>query len=134
MEHVGIADLAGRDYSELSGGQRQRVLIARALATQPDVLVLDEPTHGMDLPSEHALLELVQKLQAEAGLTVVLVSHLLGSVADAAQSIAIISNGRLDVGTRDEVLTAEHLSLLYGTPVEVLNVHGRTAIWAGRPV
>lgn len=128
MAQVGIEALARRDYTQLSGGQRQRVLIARALATQPNVLVLDEPTHGMDLPSEHALLELVRKLQTENGLTVVLVSHLLGSVADAAQSIAIIAGGRLETGTREEMLSASRLSSLYGVEVRVENVQGRSAI------
>lgn len=128
MAQVGIEGLAQRDYTQLSGGQRQRVLIARALAIQPDVLVLDEPTHGMDLPSEHALLELVRKLQRENGLTVVLVSHLLGSVAEAAESIAIISGGKLEVGTRAEMLSAERLSRLYGLDVRVESVNGRSAI------
>jgi ABC-type cobalamin/Fe3+-siderophores transport system ATPase subunit len=98
------------------------------LATEPDILVLDEPTHGMDLPSEHALLELVRKLQRERGITVVLVSHLLGSVADAAESIAIIAAGRLDVGPRDELLSAEHLTRLYGVPVHVHTLEGKTTI------
>jgi ABC-type Mn2+/Zn2+ transport system ATPase subunit len=128
---VGIEELARRDFSELSGGQRQRVLIARALATEPDVLVLDEPTHGMDLPSETGLLELLRRLQAERGLTVVLVSHLLGSVADSAQRIAIIAGGRLEVGTREEMLSAERLTQLYGVPVEVHRVEGRFAVFAG---
>jgi iron complex transport system ATP-binding protein len=107
------------------------VLIARALATEPDVLVLDEPTHGMDLPSETGLLELLRRLQAERGLTVVLVSHLLGSVADSAQRIAIIAGGRLEVGTREEMLSAERLTQLYGVPVEVHRVEGRFAVFAG---
>jgi ABC-type Mn2+/Zn2+ transport system ATPase subunit len=131
MAQVGIEALARRDYTELSGGQRQRVLIARALATEPDILVLDEPTHGMDLPSEHALLELVRRLQREQGLTVVLVSHLLGSVAEAAESIAIIAQGRLDVGTRAEMLSEEHLSKLYGARVLVHRIEGHTAIVMG---
>jgi ABC-type Mn2+/Zn2+ transport system ATPase subunit len=133
LAQVGIADLARSDYPQLSGGQRQRVLIARALATEPDVLVLDEPTHGMDLPSETSLLDLVRRLNAEQGLSVVLVSHLLGSVADAAQSIAIISGGTLEVGTREEMLSAERLSRLYGVPVRVHRVDGRSAVFVESP-
>ncbi|MFN3653435.1 MAG: metal ABC transporter ATP-binding protein [Armatimonadota bacterium] len=131
LDQVGIGDLARRSYTELSGGQRQRVLIARALATEPDVLVLDEPTHGMDLPSEHGLLELVRRLHAEQGLAVVLVSHLLGSVAESAQRIAIIAHGRLEEGPREEMLSAERLTRLYGMPVGVYMVNGRCAILPG---
>jgi ABC-type Mn2+/Zn2+ transport system ATPase subunit len=131
MEHVGIADLARRNYPELSGGQRQRVLIARALATEPDLLVLDEPTHGMDMPSEHALLELVRMLHSQDGLAVVLVSHILGSVADLAQRIAIISGGTVEEGPRAEMLSAERLSRLYGMEVRVHDLDGRCAIVPG---
>jgi len=130
LEQVGLTEIGRRDYSQLSGGWRQRVLIARALATEPDVLVLDEPTHGMDLPSETALLGLLRRLNAERGLTIVLVSHLLGSVADAAQSIAIISGGTLEVGTREEMLSSERLTRLYGVPVQVVRVAGRSAVFA----
>lgn len=132
LDHVNIGDLAGRNYPELSGGQRQRVLIARALATEPDLLVLDEPTHGMDLPSEHSLLELVRYLHREDGLAVVLVSHLLGSVADSAQQIAIIAHGRLEEGPTDAMLSAERLSRLYDMPVAAHRIEGRWAIVPGR--
>ena len=131
MEHVGIAELARRNYPELSGGQRQRVLIARALATEPDLLVMDEPTHGMDLPSETGLLELVRMLHTQDRLAVVLVSHLLGSVADLAQRIAIIAGGRLEEGPRAEMLSAERLSRLYGMEVRVYDLEGRCAILPG---
>ncbi|HTE17459.1 MAG TPA: metal ABC transporter ATP-binding protein [Armatimonadota bacterium] len=134
LAQVGIEHLARRDYPELSGGQRQRVLIARALATEPDVLVLDEPTHGMDLPSEHGLLELVRTLHKENQLTVVLVSHLLGSVAESSQWIAIIASGRLEVGSRDEMLTEERLGRLYGMPVRVHNMDGRCAVLVGNAI
>jgi ABC-type Mn2+/Zn2+ transport system ATPase subunit len=131
LEHVGIADLARRSYRDLSGGQKQRALIARALATQPDVLVLDEPTNGMDLASEHSLLELIRRLHDEDKITVVLITHLLSNVANSARRIAIISHARLDVGTREEMLTAERLEKLYDMPVRVENLGGQYAILAG---
>lgn len=134
LEHVGIVHLSKASYRDLSGGQKQRALIARALATEPDVLVLDEPTNGMDLASEHALLELVQTLHQEDQLTVALVSHLLANVANCAHRIAIIAGGRLDEGPREEMLTTEHLSRLYGMEVQVREIDGRCAIiTGGRP-
>jgi ABC-type Mn2+/Zn2+ transport system ATPase subunit len=134
LESVGISHLAARNYPELSGGQKQRVLIARALATEPDLLILDEPTHGMDMPSEHTLLELVRHLHTTERLTVVLVSHLLGSVADSADRIAIIASGRIEEGPRAEMLTAERLSRLYEMEVRVVTVEGRWAILPGNGV
>jgi ABC-type Mn2+/Zn2+ transport system ATPase subunit len=132
LERVGIADLAGRGYGELSGGQRQRCLIARALAAEPDVLVLDEPTNGMDLSSEHALLELIRDLHDNSGLTVVMVTHLLSNVANYAHRIAIIADERLQVGPRDEMLTEERLTELYHTPVIVDRVGSHIAIVPAR--
>jgi len=131
MEQVGIGHLARASYRDLSGGQKQRALIARALATEPDVLVLDEPTNGMDLVSEHALIELASTLHEKNRLTVILVSHLLANVANCAQRIAIIANGALDVGPREELLTTEHLSRLYAMEVKVMDIDGRCAIITG---
>ena len=131
LEHVDIADLGRRSYSELSGGQRQRVLIARALASEPNLLMLDEPTRGMDMPSEHALLGTIRKLHREDRLTVVLVSHILGSIADLAERIAIISAGRVEEGARPEMLSEERLSRLYGMEVKVYNLEGGCAILPG---
>jgi ABC-type Mn2+/Zn2+ transport system ATPase subunit len=131
LEHVGIAHLAGASYRDLSGGQKQRALIARALATEPDVLVLDEPTNGMDLASEHALLELVGTLHVEDRLTVILVSHLLANIANVSHRIAILAEGQVDEGPREKMLTTEHLSRLYGMDVQVHAIDGRCAIIAG---
>jgi ABC-type Mn2+/Zn2+ transport system ATPase subunit len=131
MERVGIVDLARRGYGELSGGQRQRTLLARALAGEPDLLVLDEPTNGMDMSSEHALMELIRDLHDRSGLTVVMITHLLENVANYADRIAIIAGEHLEVGQRDEMLTEARLSKLYGIPVLVDRVGERIAIVPG---
>lgn len=128
LAHVGISHLAERSYRDLSGGQKQRALIARALATEPDVLILDEPTNGMDLASEHGLLELARTLHDDDGLTVIIVSHLLANVANYSQQIAIIAAGALEVGPRVEMLSTERLSRLYGMNVRVYDLDGRCAI------
>jgi ABC-type Mn2+/Zn2+ transport system ATPase subunit len=128
LDRVGIAGLASRSFTQLSGGQKQRTLIARALAAEPDLLVLDEPTNGMDLPSEHALLELIADLHQRTRLTVVMITHLLSNVANYAGRIAIIADAKLEAGDHDEMVNAERLSRLYHTPVFVQQIHGRYVI------
>jgi len=130
-EHVGIAPLLDRRYRTLSGGQKQRTLIARALAAEPTVLVLDEPTNGMDLPAEHAMMELVRRLHVEDGLTIVMVSHLLNVVASYVARLAIVGRGRLEVGPIATMLTTEKLSALYGTPVRVHRLNGTAIVLPG---
>ena len=130
-EHVGISDLLARRYRTLSGGQKQRTLIARALAAEPTVLVLDEPTNGMDLPAEHAIMELVRRLHIEDRLTVVMVSHLLNVVASYVARLAIVGNGRLEVGPVATMLTAERLTALYGTTVRVHRLDGVAVVLPG---
>jgi zinc transport system ATP-binding protein len=132
LERVGIADLARRGLAELSGGQRQRALIARALATEPEILVLDEPTNGMDLASEHALLELIDQLHRASDLTVLMVTHLLNNVANYAERVAILCDGRLEAGERDVMLSEARLSRLYRMPVRVDRRDGLLLIAAER--
>jgi ABC-type Mn2+/Zn2+ transport system ATPase subunit len=131
LDHVGIADLANRQYRELSGGQKQRVLIARALAGEPAVLVLDEPTNDMDLASEHAIMELVKQLRETDGITVVMVSHLLNVVANYADHLAILDDSTRVIGELSEVLTSENLTRLYGVPVRVDVCAGQLVVLTG---
>lgn len=131
LEHVSVENLRGAAFKDLSGGQKQRVLIARALASAPDVLVLDEPTNGMDLSSRLAILELIGRLHAEDRLTVVMVSHLLDDVANHVGRLAIVEKEFFQVGTVEEVLTGANLSALYGMRVDVRSIDGRTVIVAG---
>jgi len=128
LEQTGISDLARQPFHALSGGQRQRTLIARALASEAPLMVLDEPTNGMDLASETVLLELLARLHQEQGLTVVLVTHLLHSAAAVAKQIGILHEGRLRVGPLAELLTSEMLTTVYGMPVEVHQLGRRLAI------
>ena len=79
LARVGLRDLSRERFSALSGGQRQRVMVARALHRQPDVLVLDEPTNGVDLLTRHALRHLMRELNGE-GVAVLLITHLLGEI------------------------------------------------------
>ena len=131
LEHVDLHDLGGAAFRQLSGGQKQRTLIARALASDPDVLVLDEPTNGMDLSSRLSILDLINHLHVHDRLTVIMVSHLLDDVANHVQRLAIVERDVFQVGTVAEVLTGSNLSALYGMHVDVRRVDGRVVILAG---
>jgi ABC-type Mn2+/Zn2+ transport system ATPase subunit len=134
MEAADILDLAERRFQALSGGQRQRALIARALATGANFLVLDEPTDGMDLGSQDAILRLMARLNEEEGLTVVFVSHLLNEVANTVDRLAVIHEGRFDHGSVAEMMTPERLGAVYQVPVRVERVDGAlVVIPGGRP-
>ncbi|MEP6756900.1 MAG: ABC transporter ATP-binding protein [Chthonomonadales bacterium] len=126
--HVGITDLANRPYPNLSGGQKQRALIARALVGKPNLLILDEPTNGMDLASERAIMELVRHLHDSDGITVLMVSHLLNTVVNYSQRIAIVGDGIIREGEITEMITSEALSSLYSLPIQVLEIDGRRVI------
>jgi ABC-type Mn2+/Zn2+ transport system ATPase subunit len=93
LEHVGLSTAAGRPYWELSGGQKQRVLIARALAAEPTILFLDEPTAGVDSRAELAITELLAQLNRERNMTVVLVSHHVGRIAAALDALIEVDDG-----------------------------------------
>ncbi len=124
MEQIGIADLARLPFRELSGGQKQRVLIARALATDPDLLLLDEPTNGLDLPTEHAIMELLQRIHSERKITIVFVTHLLSLAANSATHLALFHEGQVTAGEISELLTEQKLSATYQTPISVHELNG----------
>jgi ABC-type Mn2+/Zn2+ transport system ATPase subunit len=127
---VGVEELAKRPFDALSGGQKQRTLIARALAGRPSVLLLDEPTAGMDLPGTRSVLSLLRRLHRD-GLTIVLVTHRLNEVANTARRVALFTEEGLEVGPVQEVLTPTSLTRLYGVPVRTALVEGSLIILEG---
>ena len=110
LRATGAEDFARKKFSELSGGQKQRVLIARALATKPDVLVLDEPTAGVDAAATHALLEFISRIHAERNLTILLVTHDLPLVRKHAQQVVWLHQGQVLRGTAAELLSRERMA------------------------
>lgn len=128
LEAVGLQDRQQAPFRTLSGGQKQRTLIARALAAEPDLLVLDEPTSGMDLGSEQSVMELVSRIHHERHLTVLMVSHQLNTVARWVKHMGLVHDGHVDFGTRDEILTGEHLSEVYGAGTRVVDVEGHPMV------
>jgi ABC-type Mn2+/Zn2+ transport system ATPase subunit len=130
LAQVGLTALERRQIRFLSGGERQRMLIARALVSEPTILVLDEPTNGMDLAATTQILALVRQLRREQGITVLLVSHALNEVANEVDHIALVVGGRFRLGTAREILTGEMLTAMYGIPVEVAHFGGRHVVMA----
>ena len=107
---VGAEEFGRQRFAELSGGQRQRVLIARALATRPDVLMLDEPTAGVDLAATQAVLEFISRIVKLRNITVLLVTHDFALVHDHAEEVIWLHHGRVLHGTAAELLTPEGLA------------------------
>ncbi|WP_243859815.1 metal ABC transporter ATP-binding protein [Amycolatopsis arida] len=113
MDRVGVADLADEPLDELSGGQRQRVFLARALAQEADLLVLDEPFTAVDARTEAVLLDLLTELCGQ-GRSVVAVHHDLRTVRDRFDHAVLLAGGLVADGPCAEVLTPEHLERAYG--------------------
>jgi iron complex transport system ATP-binding protein len=121
MELTSTLDLAERRVGELSGGEQQRVLLARALAQDSPVMLLDEPTTHLDLQHQSNLLNLVRKLAQEKNLTVLMVLHDLNLASLYADQVALMLAGRIyAIGQPSDVLTSENLTSVYHVPVIVI--------------
>lgn len=132
LMHLDIYDLAKKQYSELSGGQKQRTLIARALVCDPDVLILDEPTDGLDVNSQIAIMKLITHFHQEHKLTIMLVSHHLSVVVNYANRIALIEKGIFQIGEVDEILNQKNLKKLYNKQIEIRDINGEKVILTGQ--
>jgi len=119
LDSLGIGALAGADYTRISGGQRQLVLIARALAQEAPILVMDEPTASLDFGNQTLVLERIRALAAD-GYGVLLSTHDPDHALLVAHRVAIIAGGGLSAsGPTGDVITGAVLSRIYGTPVRV---------------
>ncbi len=124
MERVGVWPLRDQPFGKLSGGQRQRVLLARALVNYPELLLLDEPTAGVDVSATNTVYALLRRLH-QMGITIVVVSHDVGVVASYADTIACINKRLVAHGRPQEVLSSAELTAMYGCDVAFFH-HGRT--------
>jgi len=131
LARVGLDSLWERSFGTLSGGQRQRTLIARALASEPALLALDEPTNGMDPSAELSAMDLLRDLHGAGGIAVVMVSHRLEAVANYARRLAFVDKdqGLWKVGPLEEMLRPDALGRLYGRDVVVRQEGGRRFVY-----
>jgi ABC-type Mn2+/Zn2+ transport system ATPase subunit len=131
LGRVGLGEHWRRPFGTLSGGQRQRTLIARALASEPRLLALDEPTNGMDPAAELSAMDLLRELHGAGGIAVVMISHRLEAVANYARRLAFVDKDQSlwKVGPLAEMLRPEALSALYGRDVIVREEGGRRFVY-----
>ncbi len=128
LAQVGLAGFEMRTMLELSGGERQLVLVARSLAQNPQILLLDEPTSHLDLGNKARLVQIFKTLQTQ-GITILLTTHDPELAALLSTHIVLMGRGGiLAGGLVSDVLTAEHLSQLYGVPVRMAEVAGQKVI------
>ena len=112
--------LSGRSINELSGGERQRVLLARALAQEPRVILLDEPTSFLDLRFKREVFRVISSLCAEKGLAALLVSHDIDLLAQYCQTLIMMKDGKIfAAGEPEEVITRHGVESVYDCPVMV---------------
>lgn len=129
LERVQLSPLANRQISELSGGQKQRMLIARALAQEADLLLLDEPLAGLDLPAQEQILSIMADLKKQ-GITVLFATHDLELAGEHFDRILLLNRKLIAYGTRKEVLSVENLALAYGGHMQVVDTK-QGKVWIG---
>jgi ABC-type Mn2+/Zn2+ transport system ATPase subunit len=123
LDRLGIAGLGGRHIRELSGGQQQRVFLARAMIGEPSLLLLDEPTSGVDLKTRDDILHLLADLNRD-GMTIVLTTHELNTVAAHLPSVVCVNRRIIAEGDPDEIFTSDILGRTYGADLRVVRQDG----------
>ncbi len=126
LERLDLARLADRPFQRLSGGEQRKVHLARVLAREPALVLLDEPAGHLDFYWQEELTLLVGRIRRETGCTVIMVTHELRHLPPETSRVLMVKEGRLLAsGHPDEVLTAENVSACFGRPFEIIQRHGR---------
>jgi manganese/iron transport system ATP-binding protein len=127
LDVVGLAHLAGRQIGSLSGGEQQRMFIARALAQQAELVLMDEPLTGLDLASSHELLTVLDRLEA-SGVSVMVATHDLDLAAEHFDRVMLLNRRLIGIGKPSEVFTEANLRAAYGGTIRVLDSDGGRVI------
>jgi len=133
IEDLDLENISSAFLNELSGGQRQRVLIGRALAQEPEILLLDEPTASLDLKHQLEVMLLLQKL-AQSGMTVTIAVHDLNLALKYCDNFIMLNNGEVFANGGKEIFTPENIRKLYAVDVEILNLRNSIFIAPQMPV
>ncbi len=120
IELTALEEIIDQPYRYLSGGERQRVALAEALLNHPKILLLDEPLSGLDPGQQEKMVQLVKSIQSQTNLTVLFTAHEMNPLLDAMHRLIYLAKGKAIIGTVDEVVNSEQLSLLYNAPIEVI--------------
>ena len=131
LEAVDAQEFADARVGQLSGGEQQRILIAHALISHPQLLLLDEPLANLDLRSAKEVVTLLSRIATEQQVSVLISAHEMNPLLPVMDRIVYLADGRAVSGTADEVIRTDVLSRLYGHHVDVLKVHGRVIVVAG---
>ncbi|MEK9152802.1 MAG: metal ABC transporter ATP-binding protein [Patescibacteria group bacterium] len=123
LDTAGVGHLRRRKISSLSGGERQRVLIARALAGEPEILFLDEPTSAVDAPSQEAFYAFISDLHRKAKLSIIMVSHDIDAVSHQVQSVACLNRHVTCHGPTEQILRSGKLKAVFQEPPEIRHQH-----------
>ena len=125
---VGASELADTPVAKLSGGEQQRVRIAQALATEPRLLLCDEPLLSLDLRHQREVVRLIDDRRRAKGTAILFVTHEINPVLPYVDRVLYLADGRFRIGSVDEVMTSRSLSTLYGTRIEVIRIDGRIVV------
>lgn len=126
LKMLDITDLAMRNFDELSAGQHQKVMIARGLAQEPEILMLDEPTSNLDIYHQIYVMKMLRDIAHRRGITVLVICHDLNIASRFSDRMILFSKGSVQVdGTSEEVVTEENIRDVYGVTTDIVRVDGR---------
>lgn len=131
IKMVSIEDYANKIFRDLSGGLRQRTLIARALAGNPEILVLDEPTNDLDIAGEKSVMDVIKKLHSDTGIAVIMVSHLLNVVINYVDKIGFINSEIFRIENARDAITQERLRNIYKINPVIGSIGNKNIVLAG---